>query len=72
MIAIASKRYEDVDVYVLMVGTFPTYSWIGWATAQELLIEDNLVDLGYGPTYALEQAALHPPLLSMIVTGLND
>ena len=48
----------DVDIYVLMVGTFPTYTFIGWAYTEELAHPDNITDLGHGPTYALEQDRL--------------
>ena len=62
LLATTDKQLEDADIYVLMVGSFPTYTWIGWATAEELLNRKNITDLGYGPTYALEQSALHAPV----------
>lgn len=64
LIAKQTKKREYADIYVLLVGSFPgPYTWVGWATAEELIREENLIDLGYGPTYALEQSALHRPVL---------
>lgn len=63
LLAVKGKRPSDADIYVLMVGRFPTYRWAGWATAQELIREDNITDLGHGPTYALSQSELREPEL---------
>jgi hypothetical protein len=41
-----------------MVGTFPTFEFVGLATGKDLLLAHNLRNFGYGPTYALPQAAL--------------
>ena len=49
---------EKKDLYALMTGTFPTYEFRGLADGDDLLSADNIVDLGYGPTYALAQEAL--------------
>ncbi len=51
---------DDAWVYVLMIGVFPLYRCAGWAWGSELLRKENITDLGYGPTYALPQAALRP------------
>jgi hypothetical protein len=61
LLATLGKQLDDADIYVLMVGEFPTYSWVGWAEASELLDEANILNLGHGPTYALDQSQLHPP-----------
>lgn len=53
------KAYGEVDRYVLMIGTFPTYRLAGYAESRELLIENNLRDFGYGLSYALSQDQLH-------------
>ncbi len=49
----------EVDVYALMIGTFPTYRFVGWASKEELIRADNLKDLGRGQGYALAQDQLH-------------
>lgn len=59
LLAARDKKDADTDVYVLMVGEFPAYQLKGWAFSSELIDKDNIIDLGYGPTYALEQDALH-------------
>lgn len=58
LIATLSKRLQDADAYVLIVGTFPLYRVAGWAWASELLTPGNITDLGYGRTYALAQDKL--------------
>jgi hypothetical protein len=54
-----NKTLSDAQVYVLVIGRFPTYRIAGWAWAGELLVPDNLVDLGHGLTYAMHQERLH-------------
>ena len=53
------KRNYPADIYFLVIGTFPKYRMVGWASKQELLQDFNLVDLGYGPSYGMEQNELH-------------
>lgn len=52
------KRNKAPDRYVLMVGEFPTYRYAGEIEAENIMIEDNIKDLGHGPVYALPQSAL--------------
>jgi hypothetical protein len=59
LLAVLKKKEEDTDVYVLMLGEFPTYRYAGWAWASELIDERNIKNLGYGPTYVMEQDRLH-------------
>lgn len=47
------------DIYVLMVGEFPTYECIGWVESGEFLKEENITDLGHGKTYAMTQNKLN-------------
>jgi len=63
LLAVINKHKSDADIYVLMVGKFPTYTWVGWAKAGDLLSDENIIDLGYGPTYALSQDKLNKPVL---------
>lgn len=51
-------KKPGVTLYALMVGTCPTYTFKGFARGTELLQESNLLDLGRGPGYALEQKSL--------------
>ena len=58
----SSKKPGESDIYVLMVGHFPTYKIAGFATEQELLKTENLKDFGgYNkPGYAIPQDKLSP------------
>lgn len=58
LLATKKKKIEDCDIYVLVVGEFPSYDIVGWAKADELLRKENLIDLGHGEGYALEQKHL--------------
>lgn len=58
LLAVEGKTGGDADIYVLMIGEFPSYRCAGWATSEEMLADDNLIDLGYGPTHALQQSEL--------------
>lgn len=58
---IATRKKNELkhpDIYVLMIGEFPEYYFAGYASADELLRDENLIDLGYGETYGLEQERL--------------
>lgn len=45
-------------LFVLMVGTFPSYTFAGCLPGHRLLIPENIGNLGYGPTYMVEQEDL--------------
>ena len=60
MLATKKKKVEDCDVYILVVGEFPSYRIAGWCWATDLLKEENLIDLGHGEGYALNQNELKP------------
>lgn len=59
LLATKKKLGTDCDAYVLVVGEFPEYRIVGWATSDELFQDKNLIDLGYGEGYALTQDKLH-------------
>jgi len=54
----AGKARNPCDVYVLMTGTFPTYTYRGFALKGGIFVDSNLNDLGHGPTYLVPQANL--------------
>jgi len=60
LLARTSKTMEDADLYALMIGEFPTYSFVGWAWNYQLLKEENIMNLGHGNGYALTQEELNP------------
>jgi len=57
----ATWKNDDVDLYALMVGKFPTYEFRGMATSSQLKQEKNKTDLGRGIVYALNQEDLQFP-----------
>jgi hypothetical protein len=55
LLATLKKDVNACDIYVLVVGEFPTYELVGYATSGELIQEKNIMDLGHGKGYALSQ-----------------
>lgn len=53
------KQTNASDYYVLVTGNDPTDFLVpGWATLRQL--KSSIQDLGYGPTYCVEQSDLRP------------
>lgn len=52
------KDESALDLYALMVGKLPTYTFKGFMRRDVLQQEDRLGDLGYGPTYKASQEDL--------------
>jgi hypothetical protein len=46
------------DYYVLVTGEMPEYTVVGYANKDKIIHRRNLIDLGYGLTYALPQNQL--------------
>jgi hypothetical protein len=61
LLATTKKYAKHPDSYALMVGEFPSYRFVGWVPAGELLMERNIKDLGHGEGYALDQSMLRKP-----------
>lgn len=59
LLAVPLKARDAVDLYALMTGEFPIYTFRGLATSAQLLDAARLTNLGHGPTYALPQTELH-------------
>jgi hypothetical protein len=60
LIAKIGKHLGDADIYVLMIGVFPTYTFKGCAHASELLIPARIKELKPDrPTYAIPQSDLY-------------
>jgi len=51
----------NVDLFVLMTGTCPEFTYKGWAYREELIQRENITDMGYAndKPYALQQYQLH-------------
>jgi len=57
----AGTSIHKASIYVLVVGTMPTFKIVGWAWAKDLINEGRIGSLGHGPTYVLEQEWLEKP-----------
>ena len=51
-------KNNNVEIYALVTGTFPKYTYRGFMSAKKLLVESRLGDLGYGKTYIATQDEL--------------
>lgn len=58
LLATKKKKRGECDAYVLVIGEFPNYRLVGWATDVELLDPKNIRDFGHGEGYALDQDQL--------------
>lgn len=63
------KRQADIDIYVLAIIDGCRVRFAGWVPAAEFLADENITDLGYGPTFALSQEQLYPVELLGIPVG---
>jgi hypothetical protein len=58
-----TKKLEDADLYVLLIGKFPTYSIAGQLSSLEVIDLKNKIDYGYGlgkECYSIPLASLSP------------
>tara|TARA_Y100000310_G_scaffold339078_1_gene430616 strand:+ start:1031 stop:1489 length:459 start_codon:yes stop_codon:yes gene_type:complete len=53
-----NKRQSPSDWYALMVGSFPTYEYVGSASKEQVFKEENLEELGYGKVYRVLRTEL--------------
>jgi len=60
LLAKLNARDDEVDVYLLVTGTFPEYDVVGYALKDSLLSPKNVIDLGHGKGYGLSQDKLTP------------
>lgn len=51
---------EHSDIYVLVIGTIPTFKIIGWIYSQEFLVEENVTEELSGECYSVTQDKLKP------------
>jgi hypothetical protein len=52
------KINPDVDVYVLCIVDSPSLDYKGWAWKEDLIQPENIINLGHGEGYALDQDKL--------------
>ena len=72
MLATLGKSVDEVDAYALVCGTMPTYRIAGWCWSPELIADANVIDLGHGPGYALQQDRLRQTDALAALIGLQD
>lgn len=60
LISVTNKAAANADIYVLAIVNDNTVSFAGWAFSRDLMKPENVIDLGHGPTYALDQSSLRP------------
>lgn len=53
------KEATKVDIFVLMTGKFPVFTFRGWANYSELVDPKKIRDFGYIKSYCLEQHELN-------------
>lgn len=53
-----SWKESNVDLFALMIGEFPTYTFKGFMTSKELLKKHRLGSMGYRETYIAKQHEL--------------
>lgn len=58
LLAVKGKSENRSDFYMLMIGEFPEYRCGGLASAERLLNDKTLMDLGRGVGHAMEQDEL--------------
>ena len=59
LLAKLNTPYKDIDIFILVTTDFPKFVVRGWATKQRLLDPDNIINLGHGEGYGLEQKELN-------------
>lgn len=61
-----SKKKNPADIYILLIGKFPEYTFVGGIKSNEVFKQDNIKNLGYGLTYAVDQDKLINSLLELL------
>ncbi len=54
-----NKKDSPIDIYVLMCGKVPEFTFKGWTTKKKFINDNNIRNLGYGDTYFLHQSELN-------------
>jgi len=61
---IADRKRGSAEIYILVcaetVNGKKGFTIVGWATTEELFKEENITDLGHGPTYLIPRDKLRP------------
>ena len=54
-----NTSYKDIDIFILVTTSYPVFKIRGWATKDELINPENIINLGHGDGYGLKQNQLH-------------
>ena len=52
------KESKRVDIYALVIGTFPVFKFSGWASYKDIIQKKLIINLGMGNSYCLPQNSL--------------
>jgi hypothetical protein len=52
-----SKKREEIDIFALVIGTFPTFTFVGFATVDDVF-NAPITNYGHGDNYTLRQDQL--------------
>ena len=58
LLAKINTAYESIDVFVLVTTDYPTFTVRGWATKEQLINPENIINLGHGDGDGLTQDQL--------------
>jgi hypothetical protein len=62
LIVRTGKEHKRVDLYALVIGTFPDFTFVGWKEYDHIIDKSLIVNLGWGPAYCLSQDNLNKTL----------
>jgi hypothetical protein len=63
LIVRTGKENMKVDIYALVTGTFPNFTFSGWKEYHLIIRKELIEDLGWGPAYCLSQEQLNKILV---------
>ena len=63
LIVRTGKEEKTVDIYVLMTGKFPDFTFSGWASYEEIIQPGKIENLGWGDAYSMSQTDLNKELI---------
>ena len=62
LIVRTGKESKLIDIYALVIGTFPVFKFSGWAKYKDIIQQKLIVNLGGGDSYCLPQNRLRKSL----------
>jgi hypothetical protein len=62
LIVRTGKESKLIDIYALVIGTFPVFKFCGWARYKDIIQQKLIVNLGGGDSYCLPQNKLRKSL----------